>query len=605
MSSIRSVFQLVRPYWRRALLALFFLTTLVFMDLTIPRLIQRIIDKGIAAGDGSVVLGTSLLMLAISIVSTLFAIGNNITSVQVGESVARDLRERLFLQVQAFSYADLDRFSTGKLMVRLTSDAGAVQRLVQVSLRIGTRAPLLIIGSLILMFNTNQRLALTMLPLLLVTSVVIVIFSVRMEPLFRALQKRLDWLNTVLQENLAGARLVKAFVRADFEAERFGDANAQYAHRSIQVTQFMSVMGPLLTIFVNIGVVIVIYAGGLEAIRGEMTTGEIVAFTNYMLTTMGPLIMMTMLSQVWANGLASMARVHEVLDVIPSVQQAADAVALPAGTPGRVTFDHVWFRYGSGDSADDILADISFEAQPGQTVAILGATGSGKTSLVNLIPRFYDVTAGSVLVDGVDVRHIQQDSLLAHIAIVPQESVLFAGSVRENIAYGRTDADMSQVIAAAQAAQAHDFIENLPNGYATRVEERGVNLSGGQKQRLAIARALIMEPAILILDDSTSAVDVETETRIQNALAQKLHHATRFVVAQRISTVLNADLILVLERGRIAARGTHRELLASSNIYREIYDSQLGGGLQEGAPHGAADAGPVARPARAAATGRS
>jgi len=514
MSSIRSVFQLVRPYWRRALLALFFLTTLVFMDLTIPRLIQRIIDKGIAAGDGSVVLGTSLLMLAISIVSTLFAIGNNITSVQVGESVARDLRERLFLQVQAFSYADLDRFSTGKLMVRLTSDAGAVQRLVQVSLRIGTRAPLLIIGSLILMFNTNQRLALTMLPLLLVTSVVIVIFSVRMEPLFRALQKRLDWLNTVLQENLAGARLVKAFVRADFEAERFGDANAQYAHRSIQVTQFMSVMGPLLTIFVNIGVVIVVYAGGLEAIRGEMTTGEIVAFTNYMLTTMGPLIMMTMLSQVWANGLASMARVHEVLDVIPSVQQAADAVALPAGTPGRVTFDHVWFRYGSGDSADDILADISFEAQPGQTVAILGATGSGKTSLVNLIPRFYDVTAGSVLVDGVDVRHIQQDSLLAHIAIVPQESVLFAGSVRENIAYGRTDADMSQVIAAAQAAQAHDFIENLPNGYATRVEERGVNLSGGQKQRLAIACALALQPKVLLLDEPTRGIDVGAKAEI-------------------------------------------------------------------------------------------
>jgi ATP-binding cassette subfamily B protein len=476
-------------------------------------------------------------------------------------------------------------------MVRLTSDAAAVQRLVQVSLRIGTRAPLLIIGSLILMFNTNRQLALTMVPLLLVTGVVIVIFSVRMEPLFRALQKRLDWLNTVLQENLAGARLVKAFARADFERARFGDANAQYAQRSIQVTQFMSIMGPLLTIFVNVGVVIVIYVGGLEAIRGDMTTGQIVAFTNYMLTTMGPLIMMTMLSQVWANGLASMQRVHEVLDVEPSVREAAEAIALPADTPGRVTFAHVWFRYGNGEARgesegegeDNILEDISFVAEPGQTVAILGATGSGKTSLVNLIPRFYDVTAGRVLVDGVDVRDIQQESLLAHIAVVPQETVLFAGTVRDNIAYGRTDATDAQVIAAARAAQAHDFIERLPNGYATHVEERGVNLSGGQKQRLAIARAIITEPAILILDDSTSAVDVETETHIQEALAQQLHRATRFVVAQRISTVLNADQILVLERGRVAAQGNHRALLAASPIYREIYDSQLGNGLKEDA----------------------
>ncbi len=581
MNSIRSVLKLVRPYWRRALAALFFLTTLVFMDLAIPRLIQRIIDNGIAAGDGGVVLRTSLLMLIISVISTLFAIGNNITSVQVGEGVARDLREDLFLKVQAFSYADLDRFSTGRLMVRLTSDAAAVQRLVQVSLRIGTRAPLLIIGSLILMFNTNRQLAFTMVPLLVVTAVVIVIFSVRMEPLFRALQKRLDWLNTVLQENLAGARLVKAFVRADYEVGRFGDANAQYAQRSIQVTQFMSVMGPLLTIFVNVGVVIVIYAGGLETIRGDMTTGQIVAFTNYMLTTMSPLIMMTMLSQVWANGLASMQRAHEVLDVEPSVREAADAVDLPDDAPGQVRFEHVSFRHGNGDAGEDVLTDVSFVAQPGQTVAILGATGSGKTSLVNLIARFYDVTAGRVLVDGIDVRQIKQDSLLAHIAIVPQESVLFAGTVRENIAYGRADASEAEVIAAAQAAQAHEFILQLPNGYDTHVEERGVNLSGGQKQRLAIARALIMQPSILILDDSTSAVDVETETHIQAAMAQQARHATRILVAQRISTVLNADQILVLDRGSIVAQGTHRALLAGSPIYREIYDSQLGNGPQE------------------------
>ncbi len=609
MSSLHSLFVLVRPYWRRALVALVFLTTLVFMDLAIPRLIQRIIDQGINAGNSTVVLRTSLLMLGISVLSTILAVGNNITSVQVGESVARDLRENLFLQVQDFSYADLDHFSTGMLMVRLTSDASAVQRLVQVSLRIGTRAPLLIIGSLMLMFNTNRALAITMVPLLFVTLLATAGFALLMQPLYRALQMRMDWLNTVLQENLAGARLVKAFVRSDFETARFGEANELYARRSIQVTQFMSVMGPLLTIFVSIGIVVVVYAGGLESIRGEMTTGQIVAFTNYMLTTMGPLIMMTMLSQVWAGGLASIHRVNTVLDVTPSVVEADHAVVLPVDTPGRVVFENVWFRYGDeqvagpgvalGDkqgaaqevtSRGDVLEEISFTAEPGQTVAILGATGSGKTSLVNLIPRFYDPTAGRVLVDGIDVRTILQDSLLAHVGIVPQETVLFAGTVRDNIAYGRADATDAEVFAAAEAAQAHDFITHLPNGYATHVEERGVNLSGGQKQRLAIARALIMDPTILIFDDSTSAVDVETETRIQAALASSRRRHTMFVVAQRISTVLNADLILVIDRGRIAARGTHRELLASSLIYREIYDSQLGNGPLLDAPSGAATA---------------
>jgi ATP-binding cassette subfamily B protein len=565
-------------------MALVLLTTLVFMDLSIPRLIQRIIDQGIARHNQPVVIQTSLLMLGISVLSALIAIGNNNLSVQVGESVARDLREALFLKIQTFSYGNLDRQKTGQLMVRLTSDASALQRLTQISLRIGTRAPLLMIGSLILMINTSPSLALTMIPLLLVTLAVIVFFVAKMEPLFRSVQQKLDRLNTVLQENIAGARLVKAFVRADFEGRRFEVANEDLTDHSVKVMQFMSSMSPALTVFVNIGMVIVIWDGGLQAIRGDLSVGQIVAFTNYLLTTMTPLIMMTQLSNVWANGIASAKRVGEVLDTIPEVQDLPDALALPDKTQARVVLENVAFHYNGNSSlagiSDDesVLEDINLVAEPGETVAILGATGAGKSTLINLVPRFYDVSAGRVLIDGIDVRQVQQDSLLAQIGVVPQESVLFSGTVRDNIRYGNPEASDEQVAAAAKAAQAHDFIMELSKGYDTHVEERGANLSGGQKQRIAIARALLTRPKILILDDSTSSVDVETETKIQDALEEQTYRHTSLVVAQRISTVLKADKIVVIDKGRIVAQGTHRELMQSSPIYQEIYDSQLGDG---------------------------
>jgi ATP-binding cassette subfamily B protein len=577
MNDIRKLLLFIKPYWKRSVMALVLLTSLVFMDLSIPRLIQRIIDVGVTKHNQSVVIHTSLLMLGISAVSTLIAIGNNILSVQVGESVARDLRDGLFQKIQDFSFGNLDRLQTGQLMVRLTSDASAVQRLTQVSLRIGTRAPLLMLGSLILMISTSQSLALTMLPLMLVTTVVIVFFVMKMEPLFRVAQQKLDRLNTVLQENIAGVRLVKSFVRADFEDERFEAANEDFTDRSVKVMQFMSSMSPVLTIFVNIGMVIVIWAGGLQSIRGTLTVGQIVAFTNYLLTTMTPLIMMTMLSNVWANGIASARRVNEVLDTVPEVQDLPDALSLPAEAPGRVVFENVAFHYNSNRNAP-VLDGINLTAEPGETVAILGATGAGKSTLIDLVPRFYDVSAGRVLIDGIDVRQIKQDSLLAQIGIVPQESVLFTGTVRENICYGRPEASDEEVIAAAKAAQAHEFIVELPQGYDSPVAQRGANFSGGQKQRIAIARALLTHPKILILDDSTSSVDVETETQIQDALEAGAHQHTSLVVAQRISTVLKADKIVVIDKGRIVAEGTHNELMQSSPVYQEIYESQLGNG---------------------------
>lgn len=579
MKHLKKLIYLLKPYWKESILSLVLLTTIVVMDLAIPRLIQRIIDQGIAQNDTRVVLQTSLIMLAVSVSSAIFAIGNNYFSVRAGEGFARDLRETIFLKIQDFSYGNIDHFTTGKLMVRLSSDTGAVQRLIQVTLRIGTRAPLMMVGSLILMINTNRELALTMLPLLLVTAVVIVIFSVKMEPLFRAVQQRLDRLNTVLQENIAGVRLVKAFVRADYEGRRFESANNEFTGETIRVMQFMSSMGPVLTTFVNLGIVVVIWAGGLQAIRGDLTVGQIVAFTNYMLTTMGPLTMMTMLANVWANGFASSQRINEVLDTVPEVLDSPQARPLPEKIEGRVDFENVNFYY-NGSKDEPVLEQVNLVAEPGQTVAILGATGAGKSSLVNLIARFYDVSEGRILLDGIDIRQVTQESLHGKIGIVPQETILFSGSVRDNIRYGRPDATEEEVIAAAKAAQAHDFILTLPQGYDTHIEERGVNLSGGQKQRIAIARALAANPSILILDDSTSSVDVETETKIQDALEMLMRNRTSFVVAQRISTVLKADKILVIDKGRVAAQGTHNELMLTSPIYQEIFDSQLGGGVQ-------------------------
>lgn len=587
MREIRKVLTFVRPYWRRAVVALILLTTLVVLDLSIPRLIQRIIDDGILQDNQAVVIQTAVLMLGLSALSAAIAIANNYLSVRVGESVARDLREALFLKIQAYAFGNLDRQKTGQLMVRLTSDTVAVQRLVQVSLRIGTRAPLLIIGSLFLMIKTSPTLAATMLPLLLITSAVIVFFIIKMEPLFRSVQGKLDRLNTVLQENIAGARLVKAFVRADYEGQRFEAANETFTDHSVRVMRFMSTMSPALTVFLNIGMVVVIWDGGLHAIRGELSVGQIVAFTNYLLTTMGPLTMMTMLSNTWANGIASAKRVSEILDTTPEIQDRADAQPFPAEAQGRIVLQDVSFHY-NGSTDEEVLRDINLVAEPGQTVAILGATGAGKSTLINLVPRFYDVCTGQVTIDGIDVRQLQQHSLLAALATVPQESLLFSGTVADNIRYGNPAASDEQVTAAAQAAQAHDFIMALPQGYAARVEPRGANFSGGQKQRIAIARALLTRPKILILDDSTSSVDVETETKIQDALAtpdaasngQARGRHTSLVVAQRISTVLKADKIVVIDKGRIVAEGTHRELLQSSPIYQEIYHSQLGAGLQ-------------------------
>ncbi|MCJ7519541.1 MAG: ABC transporter ATP-binding protein/permease [Anaerolineaceae bacterium] len=577
MKKLLQLISYLKPYWKESVLSMVLLIATVFMDLAIPRLVQQIIDVGIAKADMQAVISTSLLMLGISILGTLFSIGNNTLSVKAGEGFARDLRDDLFQKIQRLSYGNVDRMKTGNLIVRLTSDIQVLQQAYQMSLRMGIRAPLMMIGSIILMFSTDASLSLRILPVLLLTGLAIGILIAKMGPVFMIIQKKLDILNTVLQENIAGVRVVKAFVRQNHEEERFETANQDFTEVNIKILRIVSAIFPGLMLLVSLGTVIVIWFGGKQVIDGSLTIGQIVAFTNYLSTTLVPLMIMGMLASVIASGIASAERVDEVLYESPEIQEKPGSAKLPEKILGRVEFDHVGFYY-NGNCEEKVLDGINLKVEPGQTVAILGATGSGKSTLVNLIPRFYEISEGKILIDGKDIREVEQDSLLANIAITPQETVLFSGTVRDNIAYGCPDASMEEVIEVAKAAQAHDFIMGLPEKYNTSISARGVNLSGGQKQRIAIARAILLKPAILILDDSTSSVDVETEIKIQNALKGMVKETTIFMVAQRISTVLTADKIVVIEKGKIAAEGNHQELMRTSKIYKEIYDSQLGDG---------------------------
>ncbi len=577
MKPLRRMIHFVKSYRKKAILSLILLLGMVFADLLIPRLTQRVIDEGIAKQDMGMILTTSLLMLGAAVLSASFAVGNTLLSVRVGMGVSTDLRSALVRKVQTFSFGNLDRIQTGQLLVRATSDVNQVTTIVQMSLRILTRAPLWMIGSVVMLITTSRQLALLMLALLPVIGVIIGFFLTRARSLFVSVQRKLDTLNQVMQENLAGVRVVKAFVRDEHENARFDQANTDLMAENTKVMQLTATLLPTMLFLVNVAVVGVVWLGGQLAISGNLTVGEIVASINYMSYSLFPMMMLGGMTGPLSAADASAGRIWEVLDSTAEVQDRPNAQP-PPNVTGRVAFEDVCFSYNH-DCQELVLQDVNLVAEPGQTVAILGATGSGKSSLTYLIPRFYDVERGRVTLDGVDVRDIPLDALRTQMGIALQEAVLFSGTIRDNLRYGRPDASDEEVIAAAKAAQAHDFITAFPDGYDTLVGQRGVNLSGGQKQRIAIARALLVQPKVLILDDSTSAVDVETEAKIEAALERLMADSTTFVIAQRISTVLNADKIVVLDQGQIAAEGTHAELMVSSPIYREIYESQLGNGV--------------------------
>jgi len=576
MNTVRRLGAFLKPYRHWAILAPLLMLLEVAMDLLQPRLIQRIIDQGIAQLDMALVVRTGVLMVGVALIGVVGGVGCTVFSVLASQGMGTDLRSTLFRRVQALSFGNLERLETGQLITRLTNDVTQVQEAVSMLLRIMVRAPLMMIGSMMMAILTSPRLALMLLLLIPFVLGILAWMINKAYPLFGKVQERLDALNTVLQENLAGVRVVKAFVRAQHENRRFGAVNDSLMGQTIRATRMLAVTMPAVMMALNLGVVAAIWFGGVQVTRGGMQVGELVAFTNYLMRTLMSLMMASMLVMRFARAQASAERIREVLDSVPDVQSRPGARAdlLPQG---QVTFENVSFSYDH-DGREPVLQGISFTAEPGQMVALLGATGAGKSSLVHLIPRFYDVTSGRILLDGVDVRDLDPAALRRSVGIALQESVLFTGTIRDNIRYGRPAATEEEVIAAAQAAQAHDFIVQFPDGYDTVLGQRGVNLSGGQKQRIAIARALLIRPAVLILDDSTSSVDVETESRIQDTLKMLMRGRTSLVIAQRISTVLNADKILVLDGGRVAAAGTHAELIAASPIYQEIYASQLGNG---------------------------
>jgi len=572
----------VQPYrWVAVLLALTVILP-VAMELVVPRALGFIIDQGIRTGDMNAIWRGSLIMLAAALVGAAATLGQGFCRAVLSQGLAFDMRNTLFGHVQSFSFGNLDHMQTGQLMTRLSSDVDQIRSFASHGLSLMLRALLMISGSVVMLLIIDWQLALVMVALLPIAGLLIWLVFRAARPLFLIVQQKLAALNTIVQENLAGVQVVKAFVRERFEINRFQDCNVDYMRQYVKVGRLMAVALPVLTVLTNLGIVAIIWLGGLSVVGGRLTVGELVAFISYLMIGMMPLLLLSNMLTMVSQAEASAERVLEVEDTEPLIRPAPSI--FDSKLAGRVVFENVSFHYGrvGGDGGQPVLNGVNFAVEPGQQVALLGATGSGKTTLVNLIPRFYDVTSGRVCVDGVDVRDWKPDALRAQIGTVMQQTTLFSGTVRENIAYGRPGATLEDVVAAAQAAQAHEFILAMPQGYDSMVEARGANLSGGQKQRLAIARALLVKPGVLILDDSTSAVDLDTEFRIQRALDELMAGRTTFIVAQRINSVLSADQILVLSRGRIAACGTHRELLSTSALYREIYDSQLGDGADRG-----------------------
>jgi ATP-binding cassette subfamily B protein len=516
----------------------------------------------------------ALLIVAFAIMRGLFSFVQTYMAERASQGLAFDFRNEIFTKIQRLSFSYYDRNQTGQLMIRATDDVEKLRLFIAQGLVLTAQAFILLIATLVILFLTNWQLTLVVLPILPFALVLFMIFGALSQPLFVQVQAKLSALNTILQENLAGMKVVKAFAREPYEQKRFDTATDDLFGTSIRVARTFSFLFPLIFLLAQVGQVALLYFSGQQILNNTLTLGGYQQFSLYVIYIFFPLGQLGFIISLLAQSSVSADRVFEILDAKSDVTDKPDAVELPE-LQGHVEFRDVTFRYfGAGDP---VLSSVSFEAQPGQTIALLGATGSGKTTIINLIPRFYDASEGSILIDGHDVRDVTLDSLRSQIGIVLQETNLFSGSIRDNIAFGRPEATLEEVVTAAKAAAAHAFIMSFPDGYDTPVGERGTTLSGGQKQRIAIARALLLNPHLLILDDSTSSVDLQTEAQIQKALDNLMKGRTSFVIAQRITTVLNADQIIVLDKGKVAAIGKHLELMEDSPIYAEIYNSQLVG----------------------------
>lgn len=562
----------LKPYAGPVGAALLCLFLQAMAELYLPTLMSEIVDNGMLQGDSAYILKYGIYMLGVALGSSLFAIAGSYLSSVVALGMGRDIRNSVFSRIESYSLNEFDKIGTSSLITRTTNDITQVQTLVVMGMRFLIYSPIMCVGGLIMAWSKDAELTRVLFVILPVMMGLMLSVAFFVMPLYKSLQVKLDTVNRVLRENLTGIRVIRAFDRLTSEGIRFGKANRDLTDVSIRVNKIMAAMQPIMILMMNLATVSIIWFGGRLISMNRMALGDMMAFMQYAMQIMFSIIMVTVMFVMVPRAQASAERINEVLELEPEIKDPEEGGVMTC-KQGCVEFRQVSFRYPGAE--EPAIRDITFSAAPGETTAIIGGTGSGKSTLISLIPRFYDVSAGEVLVDGVDVRQLPQQTLRSLIGFVPQSPVLFSGTVAENIRYGREEATEDEMVHAAQVAQADDFIRNLEAGYEAPVSQGGTNLSGGQKQRLSIARALVRKPEIYIFDDSFSALDFKTDARLRAALKPETSEATVILVAQRVSTVMDADRIIVLDDGVVVGIGTHRELLSTCTVYREIVSSQL------------------------------
>ncbi len=562
----------LRPFTKPVIIVLILLFFQSLAELYLPTLMANIVNTGIVKGDTRYILQVGGLMLLVAGGSAICTILANYLSSKTAAGFGKNLRQQVFSQVTSYSLNEFDQIGTASLITRTTNDITQVQQILIFMMRMMVSAPMMCIGGLIMAISKDAGLSLVFVVILPIVAAAFYFFASKGVPLYRVMQLKLDNLNRVLRENLIGIRVIRAFNRITHEQARFNDANRDLTDTAIRVNQIMAAIMPLMMLILNFTTIAIVWFGGIRVDRGEMQIGDMMAFIQYAMQILFSLFMLSFMFVMFPRAEASAVRINEVLDTIPEIKDAA-VVKRADRLKGVVEFKDVTFSYPGAEQP--AISHISFRAGPGEVTAIIGGTGAGKTTLINLIPRFYDIDSGSILVDGLDVREMSQESLRARIGLVPQKAVLFTGTIADNIRYGQEYATNEDVKGAAQTAQAIEFITGMPDGYAAVIAQGGVNVSGGQKQRLAIARALVRKPEIYVLDDPFSALDYKTDARLRAALKKETAEATVLIVAQRVTTVMNADRIIVLDDGQIAGMGTHQELLQTCEVYREIVSSQL------------------------------
>jgi len=585
-SNYKRLFKLFYGYRRWFLLSIILNIFFAAGALAIPALSAALIDYGILKGNFGHVLDIGFLMLIAAVIAGICQIANAAIAVWASEYCTHVLRKKTFEKIQTLSFGNIDRFRSSDLLVRLTTDIMNVKTAVMQTIMNLMQAPLLLIGAIIILHFTAQSLMWIIVSLLIIFTISLIIYFVIVEPAFSRKQKKIDGVNKALRETLTGIRVVKAFVRQQYEIDKYQGAINELKIAALRPQHVMAYLMPTVIAISFLGFGAVYYFGGVNVLSGEgLLIGNVTSAVQYILILMMPLMIIAIVLPFITQANASLTRIFEIMDAIPEISDPINPIQVnPDTVKGRVIFEHVDFAYRNenGEPEGEVLKDINLITEPGETIGFLGSTGCGKSSLISLIPRFYDVTRGKVTIDGVDVRDMKQSTLRSIIGICLQEPVLFSGNIRDAITFGRSDMTDDEMIVASKAADVDGFVKNIPETYDGKVARRGANFSGGQRQRLSIARALATKPRILILDDSTSACDVATEARIQDAITDMMKNVTKFIVAQRISSVITADRIVLMEHGRIVASGTHTELLAENALYQEIYESQLGSGLHPG-----------------------